>query len=114
MIDSYQFGLIIINKIPYDHDVIILPDRVQSNWWRKEGHKLHSVDIQNEIDLIQPQSLIVGTGKFGIMKVSQELKDYLEKHHIELYAESTDKAVKIYNRIILNEVNVLGAFHLTC
>ncbi len=114
MIDSYQFGRIIIDKIPYDHDVIILPDHVQSNWWRKEGHKLHLVDIQKEMDITQPQSLVVGTGKFGMMKVSQDLKDYLEKHDIELFAKLTEKAVKIYNRIILCKANVVGVFHLTC
>ena len=114
MIDNYRFGQIMINKVAYDQDVIILPDHVQSNWWRKEGHQLQLMDIAKELELNHPKSLVVGTGKFGMMNVCQEVKDYLEAHEIQLYAEPTGKAVKIYNRILMNETNVVGAFHLTC
>ena len=114
MIDGYRFGRIIIDKIPYNQDVIILPDHVESNWWRKEGHQLQLADIQKELEEFHPNILVVGTGKYGIMKVSQEVKDTLREYDIQFFAEPTDKAVKIYNRIILNEANLIGAFHLTC
>ncbi|MBN2029056.1 hypothetical protein JW824_02330 [bacterium] len=114
MIDAYHFGHMVIDKIPYDQDVIILPDHVRPNWWRQEGHRLQLVDIQKELEMIHPKSLVVGTGKFGMMKVDQELKDYLEKHDIQLFTEPTGKAVKMYNRILLSESNLIGAFHLTC
>jgi len=114
MIDSYSFGHIIIDKISYENDVIVFPDRVQGDWWRKEGHKLQLVDIQEALEEVQPRALVVGTGKFGIMKVSREVKEYLEAQNIKLYAEATEKATKMYNRLILTDDKVLGAFHLTC
>jgi hypothetical protein len=114
MIDSYRFGQIVIDKIPYDKDVIVFPDKVQSNWWRREGHKLHLDDIRQPIKAAQPKVLVVGTGKFGIMHISQEVKDFLETRGIKLYAEPTDKATKIYNRLLLTEPRLMGAFHLTC
>ena len=114
MIDSYSFGHIVINKASYENDVIIFPDRVQADWWRKEGHKLQLVDIHSALNEIRANTFVVGTGKFGILKVSVEVKEYLEAQNIKLYAEPTEKAVKMYNRLILTDDKILGAFHLTC
>lgn len=114
MIDSYSFGHIVVDKITYKNDIIVFPDHVQSEWWRKEGHRLQLEDIQEAIDEIQPRTLIVGTGKFGIMRVSEEVEQYCEDRDIRLYTEMTDKAVKMYNRLILTDDEILGAFHLTC
>lgn len=114
MIDSYNFGHIVVDKISYDKDVIVFPDRVQADWWRKEGHQLQLEDIQDALEEAQPNALVVGMGNSGIMQVSKEVKTYLEERNIKLFAESTEKATKIYNRLILMEDKVLGAFHLTC
>ena len=114
MINEYKFGEIVIDHVPYLNDVIILPDRVQEDWWRKEGHKLQLVDIQDVLDQTSPTFLVVGTGKFGIMRISKEVREYLEKHVITLYDDRTDRAVKAYNRLLLIETNIVGAFHVTC
>ena len=114
MIHSYKFGHITICQKSYVNDVIVFQNHVQSNWWRKEGHKLQLEDIQSVLNKNKPTDLVVGTGKFGIMKISRDVKHYLDLHNIRLYAEKTDKAVKIYNRLILTGDKVLGAFHLTC
>ena len=114
MIDSYSFGHIVIDKIAYKNDVIVFPDHVQPEWWRKEGHRLQLEDIREALDEFKPRTLIVGTGRFGIMRVSEEVKQYCEDRDIQLYTEMTDKAVKMYNRLFLTDVNILGAFHLTC
>lgn len=114
MIDSYSFGHIVVDKILYKNDVIVFPDRVQADWWRKEGHQLQLEDIQDALEEVQPNALVVGTGNSGIMKVSKEVKKYLVARNIKLFAEPTEKATKMYNRLILTEDKVLGAFHLTC
>ena len=44
-IDQYSFGQIDIDGRRYDADVIILPDRVLSSWWREEGHNLCEADL---------------------------------------------------------------------
>ncbi len=114
MINEYKFGEIIIDHIPYLSDVIVLPDRVQEDWWRKEGHKLQLVDIQDVLEENSPTSLVVGTGKFGIMQISDEVKQYLEQRNITLYAERTEKAVEIFNHLLVIETKIVGAFHITC
>ena len=114
MINGYKFGEMVIDNVPYRNDVIVYPDHVQDNWWRKEGHKLQVSDIQECIEQVKPKTLVVGTGKFGVMRISKEVKAYLNKRNITLYAEPTDKAVNIFNRLIQIETRMIGAFHLTC
>ena len=67
-IDSYQFGRIVVSGKKYTSDVIIFPDRVTDNWWRKTGHQLCLKDIA-EVMTENPEVLVVGTGDSGLMKV---------------------------------------------
>ena len=39
-IDSCRFGGITIDGEVYTRDVIIRPEGVTANWWRKDGHGL--------------------------------------------------------------------------
>ena len=114
MIDSYVFGHIVVNGAHYKSDIIVFPEHVQEKWWRREGHKLQLIDIQEALESSQSRFLVVGTGKFGVMRVTEEVRSYCSEKDITLHAESTDKAVKMYNRLILTSSEVLGAFHLTC
>jgi len=112
MIESYKFGEIIINGKKYNSDLIILKDRIYDNWWRKEGHNLCIDDLKKIIDK-KPDILIIGTGSFGLMKVSLELINYLETNNIEVIIKKTKEACDEYNKLYQKE-NVVAAFHLTC
>ncbi len=48
-IEHYSFGTITIDGKSYTSDVIIYPERVDSSWWRKQGHSLHIVDLKDVI-----------------------------------------------------------------
>ena len=67
-IDSYQFGTIKIDGVEHHKDVIILPDRVISGWWRKSGHNLHPDDLKDVLDN-PPEILIIGRGSDSRMQV---------------------------------------------
>lgn len=114
MIESYDFGRISINSETYTKDVIIFPDRVQANWWRKEGHLLQLEDLKNAVEEVEPEIVVVGRGKFGVMKISSEVQNFLQSKHIALHAEKSDKAVELFNEFAGSGKRVLGAFHLTC
>lgn len=113
MIESYNFGNIVINGQKYTSDVIIYKTHVDSSWWRKKGHELNIDDIQ-EIIKAKPKVLVVGTGTFGILKVLKETKEFIEKHEIKLMAEKTKTATEIYNKLLNNKEEVIAALHLTC
>lgn len=113
VIDAYSFGNMIINGKQFTTDVIIYDDDIKADWWRRKGHELCPGDIQNEIDKFAPTTLVVGTGKLGMMKVLPETAAYLSTKKIKLIVNRTGAAVNIFNELSLTE-RVLGAFHLTC
>lgn len=112
MIESYEFGRIVIKGERYATDVIIYPDRVEDNWWREEGHSLSPVDLWAVVQA-KPEVLVVGTGRSGLMRVLPETKKYLHEHGIRLIAERTAEAVRIYNQLC-QSTRVVAALHLTC
>ena len=112
MIDSYKFGEIVIDGQPYTNDVIIYPDRVDGSWWRKSGHNLITEDIRDVLDF-NPDTMIVGTGASGMMKVPKDTKEAVKEQGIELIVERTDQAVEEYNRR-KDQEKVVAALHLTC
>jgi len=112
MIDSYDFGQIIIDGRRYTTDVIIFQDRVRDGWWRKEGHRLHVEDLEEALRE-KPEVLIVGTGYSELMKIPSEIKKHLESEGINLIAQRTTEACKTYNRLIQSK-RVVAALHLTC
>ncbi len=111
-IDSYRFGRIVIDGKRYENDVIIFPDRVQSNWWREEGHRLQIEDI-SEILNEKPDILVIGTGAYGFMKIPDNVKNFIKEKGIELVIERTEDACEIYNKLS-GKGRVIAALHLTC
>jgi hypothetical protein len=111
-IENYEFGSITIDGKIYKNDVIILPDKVIPEWWRKEGHKLHLVDLPF-LEEYTPKLMIVGCGYHGVMKIKPEIKEYCEEHNIKLIAENSRRAVQTFNKMSA-QPGVVGMFHLTC
>ena len=112
MIDSYDFGRIVIDGTAYTTDVIVFSDRVMDGWWRKDGHVLHVADIESVVEE-KPEVLIVGTGKYGLLNVMPETKEYIESKGIELIVEPTEQACEIYNQVSKDKRTV-AALHVTC
>jgi len=112
MIESYSFGRIIIDGRHYRSDVIIYPDRVEGSWWRVRGHDLCMDDIKEILDY-DPEVLIIGKGKSGMMKVPDEVQNEIRKLGIELITANTKGAVERYNKIA-GKKKTVAALHLTC
>ena len=104
-IDSYSFGRIVIDGELYTNDVVIHPNKIVS-WWRRSGHLVTPEDL----DIEGMENLIIGSGAFGFMKVSQEFIELSKSYGIKLRIEKTKKACEIYNR----EDNCHAALHITC
>ncbi len=112
-IKSYEFGRIEIDGKVYTRDVIICDNHVNSPWWRKVGHYLQTEDIEDILNA-KPDVIIVGTGKYGTMKVSDEVKKELESRCIDFIYSKTDEAYKKHNEISGSGKIVVTALHLTC
>ena len=112
MIDSYSFGNIVINGKRYTSDVIIYPQRVESRWWRLQGHLLQLEDLKEVIDF-SPELLIIGTGDSGLMKIAPETESFFRESPIELVVQRTSAACETYNRLH-GDKKTVAALHLTC
>jgi len=123
LIESYEFGAIIINGKKYTSDVIVFPERVIDGWWRKEGHRLCVEDLEEILKHEpKPEVLVVGIGYYGLVKGSPEVENTLKSHGIELVAQPTREACQTFNKLLKRNLLVskssrkviVGAFHLTC
>ena len=113
MIESYYFGKIIIDSEEYHSDIIIYKNSIDDKWWRKEGHNLCIDDIKEIIDE-KPDTLIIGTGCYGLMKVPEELIEHIKSYGIkQVIVKKTGDASDEYNKLCKKK-NIVAAFHLTC
>ena len=111
-INKYSFGNIVVDGKKYNSDIIIYPERVQTDWWRKEGHSLCIEDIE-EVLKAKPEVIIVGCGASGIMDVAVETRALIEAKGIKLIQLPTDKACEEYN-VLAKTQKVIACLHLTC
>jgi hypothetical protein len=113
LIESYDFGRIVIDGVAYSEDVIIIGDKVQSNWWRKHGHALEVSDLQEALENFTPVTVIIGTGYFGMMRVPGKTRKYFEAKGIQFLTEETKKACELFNSLSKSK-RTLAGLHLTC
>lgn len=113
MIENYSFGQMLINGKKYNSDLIIFKDYIYDSWWRKEGHNL-CIDDTKEIIDEKPDTLIIGTGYYGLMKVPEELIERIKSSGIkQVIVKNTVDACNEYNKLCKKK-NIIAAFHLTC
>src|SRR5438094_5356151 len=94
-IDGYTFGRVVVDGVEQTKDVIVMPDRVLPNWWRKKGHSLAMEDLSDVFDDL-PERLIVGTGAAGQMVPARSTLRRLRERGIEVEVLRTDEAVRRY------------------
>jgi len=113
MINNYSFGTLTIDNKTYTSDLIIYQDgTIETNWWRKKGHRLNADDIHSLIAK-KPDTIIAGTGVSGFMRPGKALIQLLTEQQIEFIALKNSSAVKTFNE--LSSYKQVGAcFHLTC
>jgi hypothetical protein len=110
-IEGYRFGHLVVDGEEQTRDVIVLPDRVVTNWWRAEGHSLVLADLDDVLEEL-PERLIVGTGAYAQMRPDPQALDQLRERGVEVEALPTDEAVRRYGELDPGRTAV--ALHLTC
>jgi hypothetical protein len=110
-LEQYSFGRIVVDGDEHRRDLIVLPERVVSNWWRRDGHSLAIEDLEDVIDEL-PEHLVLGCGADSQLKPDPAVLDALRGRGIEVEALPTAEAVQRYGE--LDPARTAGAFHLTC
>lgn len=113
MIERYAFGSIIIQGKQYTSDLKIIDGQVHPDWWRKSGHTVNVAQIEDILNA-KPDYLIIGSGSFGMMKLSDQLKQHLIDCGVNVIEAPISTAIHTFNRMYADGKNVAAAFHLTC
>lgn len=112
-VEAYKFGYVRIEGVEYKCDVIVFPEKVLSDWWREEGHNLSLNDLAEVLEY-GPETLVIGTGAHGAMKVPKSLTNELESRGIDVLVVKTDVAVNKLNELTASGRRAVAALHLTC
>ena len=110
-LEDYSFGRVTVDGHQHTRDVIVLPDRVVSNWWRREGHSLAIEDLDAVLDEL-PEQLVLGVGAHGRLHPDPAVIAELERRGVAVECLPTDAAVRRYRE--LDERRTAAALHLTC
>ena len=110
-LEDYSFGRVVVDGEEHTRDLIVLPDRVVPDWWRRDGHSLAMEDLDDVRDEL-PERLILGCGAHGQLKPDPAVIEALERRGIEVEALHTADAVTRYGES--DERRTAAALHLTC
>ncbi|MGN6170045.1 MAG: MTH938/NDUFAF3 family protein [Solirubrobacteraceae bacterium] len=110
-LESYSFGRVTVDGSEQTRDLIVLPDRVVTDWWRRDGHSLVVEDLEGVLDSL-PERLIVGIGAYGRLHPDRDVIAALERRGTVVECLHTDEAVRRYGQ--LDERRTAAALHLTC
>ena len=110
-IQDYTFGRVTVDGTEYTRDVVVLPERVVADWWRRDGHALVLEDLEEVLDEL-PERLVLGTGAYGRLEPDPGTLARLRERGIEVEVLPTEEAVRRYQA--LNPASTAAALHLTC
>jgi len=112
MIDSYTFGTFIIDGKRFDSNVKIIQDKATKCRYFEN----HIIELNDFVDMVdkKPEYIIIGTGESGVIRVPEEIREYIEKAGIKLIMEKTGDACDIYNSLIKKKKRVCALLHNTC
>lgn len=116
-IDRTTFGSMTIEGEVYDYDVLIrLSGKIKKRKKKLSkavygtSHKI-SLDEAKHVYQKGAERLIVGTGQYGLVELSDEAAAYFEKKGCRLDLLPMKKAIQAWNEA---EGAVIGLFHVTC
>ena len=107
-LERYSFGRVTVEGREHTHDVIVLPDKVVSDWWRRDGHSLAMEDLDQVLDELP----VLGVGAHSQLRPDPAVIAALERRGVHVECLPTDAAVRRYGE--LDERTTAAALHLTC
>lgn len=117
MIEKYSFGMMIVGDKEYSNDLIFFNQNIIENTWRRtDGHMLKYRDLKNYIEKYNPRKLLIGTGYYGRMEVSDNFIEELNNRDYDFQFGLSVEMVEVYNKVVNEEGNngLMACFHLAC
>lgn len=116
-IESTRFGSITIDGRKIKHDVILRPDGSVEKRKKKLSKRVYGTSHTISLDEAKyvyeegTELLIIGTGRFDSVRLSEEAQAYLREHDCQAELAITPDAIRMWNEA---QGKVIGLFHVTC
>jgi hypothetical protein len=116
-INETSFGTIIVDNNLFDFDVVISLNGTV----RKRKNKLskaiygtsHMVSEAEISEIYHPDAdmILIGSGQYGRLELSDKAISFLENHHCAFDVLVTPEAMNYWNT---HDGKIIGMFHITC
>jgi hypothetical protein len=116
-IESTEFGCITIDGKTYEHDVVIrLSGQIEKRKKKlsKEQYGTSHSISKDEAKYVYEngcETLIVGTGQEGNVRLSPEAQGFFDKKRCRVMMQPTPEAIRTFNH---SHRKKLGLMHVTC
>lgn len=116
-IDKTKFGSITIEGTAYKHDILIQLDGQVKKRKKKLSKALygtsHILSLEEAKYIYEKgaEKLIIGTGQYDNVELSDDAADYFKRKACLVELQSTPKGIKNWNKA---EGAIIGLFHVTC
>ena len=113
--ENFAFGSIRIDRVTYDHDVIIDCGGIRKR--KKKPSKKFRDDFGHTPLSIEEsipwkcRHLVIGTGAYGRLPVMEDVKREAQRRGIELIIQPTARAVEILEK---DPAQTNAILHITC
>jgi hypothetical protein len=115
-VDAYEFGRISIDGVSYEHDLVIDHGAIRKR--RKGPSKPRKAEFGHTpltVDEKIPwgaRRLWIGTGAYGSLPVTSDLRKEARRRGVELLEMPTPQLVQLINRGLPADTNLI--LHVTC
>jgi len=116
-IEATRFGSITIDGREIENDVILRLDGSVKKRKKKLSKRIYgtshtiSLDEAKHVYEDGAELLIIGTGQYDLVRLSDEAQAYLEKRNCQTKLAATPEAIGLWNEA---KGKVIGLFHVTC
>jgi hypothetical protein len=104
-------------KVEYDHDILIDAEGQVHKRKKKLSRKVYGTShtiSQAEAEYVYEagaETLIIGTGQYGRVELSDEAAAFFAEHGVDVKLEPTREAIALWNE---HQGRAIGLFHITC
>ena len=116
-IEDTSFGSITIDGREIRNDVILRLDGLVKKRKKKLSKRVYgtshtiSLDEAKHVYEDGAELLVIGTGQYDLVRLSDDAQAYLEKHDCQTKLAATPDAIRLWNKA---KGKVIGLFHVTC
>ncbi len=109
-IDSVKYGEVTVGGKTFYSDLVL--------WWDSAPRpleKTHLLDLPLLKRILKPgtESLVVGVGMEGTVRLALGVRKALEKKKIRLFVDRTENAAEIYNAFAYQGKKAVAILHVT-